>query len=128
MILGMLLAATSIIQSISGDFDHDGKRDQASIVRRGNRLDIVIRRAIAPNVPIILDHFDAPMVDVFITKASPGRWKTACAKGYDLGGSQPCRRRYVTVRGDVLDFGVRESADSIALWNGLRFEVVPMSD
>lgn len=130
MIAALLMAAAlGAPPPIWGDFDHDGRRDRAAFVRaRNGDYKLVVWRAINPKRPVLVDAMgDSHGEDLYLTKAAHGRWRTACAKGYDLGPEQ-CRYMSVRVRGDVLDYGTKEASESLALWNGRRFEIVAISD
>lgn len=128
MVLPVLMAAAlALPQPIWGDFDHDGRRDRAGVVRnRGGGYSLVVWRGADPRRPVVVDTM-GDIANFYIGKAARGRWKTACAKGYDLGPEQ-CRYMTVRVKGDVLDFGTEESSEAMAFWNGRRFEVIWISD
>jgi hypothetical protein len=132
MLATVVLAAASLLAQplphpIRGDFDHDGKPDVAKVVpaARGRYQLVVVRGARGHPVSVV-ETFD-DIGSLYLVKARPGRWKTWCGKG---GGNEndPCPRTWVTLRGDTLDFGVEEATESVAIWNGKRFEVVLLSD
>ncbi len=130
MIVAALLAAViaHLPPPIRGDFDHDGRMDRAELqLQHGGRYRLLVWRGARPGRPETVDtDFDAAS-DIFLTKAKPGRWKTACGKGY--GPDQvTCTRKFVRLTGDTIDFGVRESSEIVALWTGHRFEAVWISD
>ena len=126
----LLLLATATValpSPISGDFDHDGKRDIAQFVASPKgTLSLVIRRGATGKSMKVVDWFPRNS-DVFLSRASRGRFKTWCGKG---GGSDndPCPRENVNLRGGELMFGAREASESVVLWTGTGFEVVLMSD
>jgi hypothetical protein len=127
MILPVLMAAAvGLPPPIRGDFDHDGREDRAGVMRMRSGYGLMVWRGADPRRPVLVDTI-GDVVGFYLTKAPRGRFRTACAKGYDLGEAQ-CRYRSVRVTGDVLDFGTREASEAMAFWNGRRFEVVWMSD
>jgi len=131
MWVGILLAGaiTGLPAPVRGDFDHDGKIDVAEIVPAANgRFDLVIRRGAAGHpVSVIASYNASQLANLYVTTAKPGHWRTWCGKG---GGadSDPCPRASVTLKGDTLDFGMKEASESVAIWTGQRFEVVLLSD
>jgi hypothetical protein len=119
-------AAFALPAPVDGDFDHDGRLDQAEIVRTGFGYSLVVRRAADPRHPAVV--YSTPRLgDFYLAKAKPGRWRTACGKGYGPGQDR-CLRKTIRLAGDTLDFGVRESSEAVAIWTGRRFEVVWISD
>lgn len=122
----IMAAAVGLPAPIWGDFDHDGRRDRAGVVRSGRGVySLVVWRGVDPKRPVVVDTM-RDVAGFYLAKAPRGRFRTACGKGYDLG--EPCRYRTVRVTGDVLDFGTAEASEAMAFWNGRRFEVVWMSD
>lgn len=130
MIAAILAAAALHLPApVRGDFDHDGRSDTAEVVATlGGRFELIIRRGARGHPTAVIATFHAAdLPDLYVTKATPGRWKTWCGKG---GGSddQPCPRTYVVLKGETLDFGIQEASESVALWTGKRFEIVRLSD
>lgn len=128
--IGAIFAAGAIAHpppAIHGDFDHDGRVDRAEVIRRPRGdWSLVVRRGARPRHAEVV----YSMKEVryfFIDHARPGRWRTACGKGY--GPDQDhCTRKVVQLKGDTLDFGRQESSEAVALWTGKHFEVVWISD
>ncbi len=114
---------------VRGDFDHDGKPDVAEFVAgaQGSYWLVVRRGGPGHTVSLIATFTREELPNLYVTTAKPGRWSTWCGKG---GGSdtEPCPRKFVQLRGETLDFGMKESTESVAIWNGKRFEVVLLSD
>ena len=129
--IAMAAAMSRLPPPIRGDFDHDGRQDVAQVVRGshgGYRL--VAHRGAAGHPDVVVTALRRDELhDFFLTIEKPGRLETWCGKGGDDGGdpNAPCRR-FVTLRGDTLAFGMRESTESVAIWTGGRFEVVLISD
>jgi hypothetical protein len=130
MMLAILAAAViHLPRPVYGDFQHNGLIEVAEVVPsvRG-KFNLVIRRGRRGPVIGVIEIIDAAYVsNLYVTKARPGRRETWCGKGGG-GDDDPCPSKYVTVRRDTLDFGMSESSESVAIWDGRRFEVVLLSD
>jgi len=57
----------------------------------------------------------------------PGTCETACGKGIGSADT-PCPERSVTLDRPTLEFGMEEASQAVAIWDGLRFRVVWLSD
>jgi len=125
--LGLLLATAAALPTLAGDFDRDGKRDVASIVRKGANYELVVRRGADLLHPVLIGKLGSRHADFFLARAAPGVARTWCGKG---GGSDsdPCPRQSVRLRGGELTFGNRDASESVALWKGGRFEPILLSD
>jgi hypothetical protein len=130
--LAAVLIAVAIARlpaPIHGDFDHDGKLDVAEIVaRRDGSYQLVIRRSDRARSVSLIETISAnELPSYYVTKGRAGHYRTWCGKG---GGSDDdsCPRKSVTLRGDILTFGMQEASESVAIWTGKRFEVVLLSD
>jgi hypothetical protein len=122
-------AATPVVAR--GDFDRDGLRDTARIVREPDgRYRVVVQPGAKGQLPVVVYDFGRSRGDYYVARDTPGRYETACHKGYgpDAHEGRPCAHDYVVLTGDVFSFGVAESSEAVALWNGRRFEVVWISD
>lgn len=122
----LLLLAASLPASLSGDFDHDGKRDVATIARQGDAGHVLsIKRGAAPDAPARIPLRGAPDI---LAAAEAGRVEaTACAKGAGPHDA-PCPDKVVTVeKGDLL-FGSAEASLAVAKWDGRAFRVTWISD
>jgi hypothetical protein len=129
VLLLLSVAAARLPPPVHGDFDHDGKRDSAAIVKSAKGgYALVVRRGVAGHPETVVARIEgSDLPDFFIDQAKAGRWETWCGKG---GGadSDPCPRKYVNLKGGELTFGVKEVSESVVLWTGKRFEVVLLSD
>jgi hypothetical protein len=130
--LAAIVLATAIANlppPVRGDFDHDGKTDVAEVVAgKDGVYRLVVRRSDRRRSVALIQEFDGrELTNLYLDTARPGRWRTWCGKG---GGSDsdPCPHKTVMLRGDTLSFGMKEASESIAIWNGRRFEVVLLSD
>ena len=126
--IALLLAATTALAPLKGDFDHDGRQDTAQIVSSDGHYGLRITRGADPRHPVVVwDLGAAKPLYPFVVKARAGRFQTACGKG--LGSdSDPCPHAWVTVKAGDLSFGIEESTGAVALWNGKRFDVEWLSD
>lgn len=123
-----LAAALSLagLPSVTGDFDHDGKRDTAEVVKAVEGYRLMIRRgadAGKPMTVMALNNLD----DFYLGTAQGGEFATACGKGYGARGTR-CDRPRVTLRGNELAFGFREASDGVAIWKKGRFDLVWLTD
>jgi len=126
-IIAFAAALQSSLPKVQGDFDRDGKKDVAEIVRAAGVYRVVIHPGAQPNTSIVVATLGPRKLDFFFDIARSGEWQTWCGKG---GGSdnEPCPRTAVTLKGGELTFGVREAFESVVIWTGKRFEVVLLSD
>lgn len=132
MLVGLLLAlageapATRLPPAIHGDFDRDGRRDVARVIRRSGGLLLEVTRASQPTRPLTV--YRLRNVDEFeLRRAKRGIVATACSKG--LGPrSDPCPRKAVHISGDMIEFGYAEGSRALVPWTGSSFDVVWISD
>jgi hypothetical protein len=119
--------AEPAVAKASSDFDGDGKVDAAEIVKVGDAYEVRVRLAGSARNSILVKTLGSQKRDFFLGAAPSGRLATWCGKG---GGSKddPCEQSSVTLRGGELTFGVSESAQSVAIWTGGRFQVIQISD
>jgi hypothetical protein len=121
--------AALLFSSFRGDFDHDGKPDLAQVIKLSpHKFELVVTRGADPKHPVVVETMD-DIDDFYVVRAEPGRYQSACSKGYDLGPDDPgCKRPWTKLKGDNLGFGTQQSSDAIAIWTGKRFEVIWLSD
>jgi len=127
LLLSAALTPGGLPGPISGDFDHDGKADTATIVLEGRDVYVLrITRGAAPTAPVRVDlGFHPP--DYMVPAKNGGVVKTACGKGAGVNGG-PCPRPSVQVtRGDLL-LGSREASESVLLWDGQTFRQEWLTD
>ena len=126
--IALLLAATAAFAPLTGDFDHDGRQDTAQIVSAGGQYVLWVTRGADPRHPVVVWELGkAKPLYPFVSTARAGRFQTACGKG--LGSDRdPCPRAWVTLKDGDLTFGIEESTEAVALWNGKRFDVEWLSD
>jgi hypothetical protein len=117
----MFLLAASL--AVHGDFNHDGHRDLARVVRSRAGYDIVVERAGGRPEILYRGDFNDPYVAI---NQHRGWFLTACGKGYDV----PCRHvpRKIFLRGGELLFGNRESSDFVVIYRAKRATVVQLTD
>lgn len=122
-----VMAALRLPAALHGDFDHDGKRDTAHVVRSvSGDLQLVVWRGADRATPALVERLPSGG-DVFVDVASAGRWPTACAKGHGRD-DDPCPRKVVVTRGGELTWGTRESTLWVVMWDGRRLESVQLTD
>jgi hypothetical protein len=123
--LAAVLSLASL-PSLSGDFDHDGRRDTAELVKVAEGYRLMIRRGAAAGRPLTVMSLTDP-ANFYLGKAQGGEFATACGKGFGARGRR-CDRARVTLKGDELAFGFREMSDGVAIWKGGRFDLVWLTD
>ena len=121
MILALMLGASLDVQ---GDFDHDGRREMAHIVRVKDGYEVVVDHADGRRQ--IVDHgdFNDPYVAI---NRDRGWVRTACGKGYDLECTHRDPKR-IFLRGGELLFGDRESSDFVVIYRKSRAIVVHLTE
>jgi hypothetical protein len=119
---------------VSADFDGNGTADDAWIVladRGGGWALVVFMRSAtgqARLVTLITDSGKTPAQRMGITPVAPGRYETACGKGYwDCKPNEP---KTLNLRLPSFEFFLYESASSIFWWddNANKFRGMWMSD
>src|ERR1039457_2058485 len=105
---------------VTGDFDGDGKPDEARLVVRGDgKAFALFVKLGARDTVLKLDEYpDIKMLPfIGIKRVAPGEYPTACARGYDCAEDEP---RYIHVNHDAIDFFKVESAATYYYWNDTR--------
>jgi len=131
LFLALWLAASiaHLPSPLRGDFDHDGRKDVASLVpaRHGQFQLIISRGATGRPTSVIRTFKREELANLYLDTAKAGRWKTWCGKG---GGDErdPCPQASVLLKGGELTFGTAEASESVVIWNRGRFEVILLSD
>jgi hypothetical protein len=121
-------AATTTVAR--GDFDRDGSIDTARIARGSDgHYRVLVQSGAKRRRPMVVYDFGRGRYDYFVARDRPGRYETACHKGYgDPHEDRPCAYNFLVLRGAVFSFGVADSSEAVALWTGRRFEVVWISE
>jgi hypothetical protein len=127
--IALMMAAATAFAPLSGDFDHDGRPDEAQIVAHRGQYVLRVTRGADPGHPVTIWDYgkDRPR-SAFVDTTRAGRFQTACGKGYYGRETGRCSRDWITLRKGDLSFGYQESSDAVAVWNGRRFDVEWMSD
>ena len=106
---------------VSGDFDGDGRRDQARVMidtRRG-RLAVFIQRGAGGRPQMVQsDKLDA-LIGVGLSVQPAGSYPTACGRG--AGDDRAPCRPVVTSRHPLLMMSYFEASDIVFRWRGKRF-------
>ncbi|PVM92243.1 hypothetical protein DDF62_03575 [Caulobacter radicis] len=122
----LLFALAAALPTLAGDFDGDGKADQARLEPRGGAHVLVVERGAAPGKPETIT-LVADAAGFFIAAQPPGTYPTTCAK--DVGA--PCAAdepRKVELKTPALSFGTEEASLAVAVWTGERFAVTWLND
>jgi hypothetical protein len=105
---------------MSGDFDGDGKPDQARLmVRNDGKAFALFVKLAARDTAQKLDEFpDMWMLpSIGIKRVAPATYPTACARGFDCAEDEP---KYIRVTHEAIDFFKTESAETYYYWNETR--------
>ncbi len=105
---------------LTGDFDGDGKPDEAHLLVRadGKAFALFVKLA-ARDAAVKLDEFpDIKMLAGHRHQAGrAGDYPTACARGLDCAEDEP---RYIRVRHDAIDYFHHDVVDHYYYWNDVR--------
>ena len=131
--LHLVLAAalSGLPAPVSGDFDRDSAVRLSlrhPVVEANGGYDLVVRSGDSARGQIrVMTLKSTTLSDFYLGKAAEGVEATVCAKG--LGrATDPCAVKSVTIAGDTLQFGTRESSRAVAVWADDRFQVVWLDD
>lgn len=118
---------------VEGDFDGDGKSDIAELLvnPKEKKFAIFVRLASAQTWQMLGEPGDLGDLDRFaIDFVKPGRYETACGKGYDDSFCAHGEPDYLVLKNPAIDFIYTESADSIFYWDTRKnaFREIAMSD
>jgi hypothetical protein len=116
--------------AIDGDFDGDAKKDSAEIVvaADGKSFAIVVDVSSAAQAVILEKGDIGSLARMGIALVKPGRYKTACGKGYwACGVGEP---EVLVLKKEAIDFFAEGSADVILYWDPQKkqFNRIQMSD
>jgi len=114
----------------AGDFDGDGRRDAAEVYinrHTGNHAVFITLNARA--VARVYKVIEAPanlMARISISRALPGEYVNACAKGF--GDGKTCTPAIFRVKHDGLAYFAFETAAKMVYWDGRSFVEEFVSD
>jgi hypothetical protein len=119
--------------TVKGDFDGDGKPDIAELLVNTERKNfaISVKLGSTGKYDQVGDEVETKWLsEMGIALVKPGRYETACGKGYDDSFCAHGEPDYLTVSNPAIDFFVEESADSMLYWDEKEktFKKVQMSD
>ncbi len=107
---------------VNGDFNADGLADQARLLVRedekGFGLFAFISQPDSTKQTLLLDETNEKSLLPYIgiKKAEPGKYKTACGKGY----GPPCKKdepSEIEIKTEAIDFFITESSNAIIYWD-----------
>ena len=113
------------------DYDGDGKGDNAVLLinDKENKMGLFVMLASKPASPLLLETTDKKELrGMGIKIAKPGKYKTACGKGYwDCKKEEPA---ILNLKQPSIDFFTYESANSYFVWDKKTgaFKRIWMSD
>jgi hypothetical protein len=122
--LTLALVAASLVAH--GDFDLDGRRDTARMIRSRNGFAVVVEHRGGARQTIYTGGY--ALKDPFLAINNERGWvRTACGKGYDAACTRNSTNR-IRLRGGELLFGERESSSFVVLHRRGHFAVLQLSD
>lgn len=118
---------------VEGDFDGDGKADVAELLINPveKKFALFVTLASTQHWQMLGEPFDLADLDRFaIDLVKPGKYETACGKGYDDSFCAHGEPDYLDLSHPAIDFIYTESADSIFYWHkkSASFREIAMSD
>jgi hypothetical protein len=109
----------SLYLTVSADFDGDGKKDKASLLinDKKNKMGLFVELSSQPGKKIRLDETDDKswIQAMGITIAKPGKYKTACGKGY--WACEKGEPASLNLKLPAIDYFKEESASSFFIWD-----------
>jgi len=120
-------------QVAKGDFDGDGKPDIAELLVNPSRKRwaLFVKLGSTARWQRVGDENEMDWLGgMGIKLVKPGRYETACGKGYGEDFCAHGEPKFLKISTDALDLFKEESADSMAYWDPKRntFRFVQMSD
>ena len=106
--------------TLTGDFDGDGKPDEARLMVRGDgKAYALFVKLAASDAPIKLDEFPdiKKLPTIGIKNVAPETYPTACARGLDCAEDEP---RYIRVTHDAIDYFDHDVFDRYYYWSDTR--------
>jgi hypothetical protein len=118
---------------VRGDFDGDGKPDLAELLVNptSKKFALFVKLFSVGKWQQLGESYDLGSLQRFgINLVKPGKYETACGKGYDDSFCAHGEPDYLTLGHPAIDFIYTESSDSIFYWDTKtrRFREIAMSD
>lgn len=118
---------------VRADFDGDGRADLAELLvdPTTKKVAIFVKLSSTEKWQMIGEPFDLAYLDRFgIDLVKPGKYETACGKGYDDSFCAHGEPDYLTLSYPAIDLIYTESADIIFYWDpkSKGFRQIQMSD
>jgi hypothetical protein len=118
---------------VTGDFDGDGKSDNAELLVNPSRrvFAVFVKFGSTGEWQKVGDETEMKWLgEMGISLVKPGKYETACGKGYDDSFCAHGEPDYLTVATAAIDLFVEESADSMLYWDKKqkKFRTIQMSD
>ena len=107
---------------VRGDFDGDGKADEARLMVRGDGKAFALFVKLAARAEAEkLDEFPdlSRLPNLGIKRVAPDHYPTACARGLDCAEDEP---RYIDLRHDGIDYFRHDQFNRYYYWNDSRHE------
>jgi len=118
---------------VKADFDGDGKEDIAELLisPSTNKFSLFVRLAATDRWEMVGEPTDLGYLGSFgVDVVKPGRYETACGKGYDDSFCAHGEPDYLRLTRPAIDLIYHESADVIFYWDPTikKFKQIQMSD
>lgn len=113
--------------SVSGDFNGDGRRDEAAFMVNGQEAALFFLSGTGAAPARLSEPRDrAELANTSLAVLRPGVHPTACSRGIG-DDSVPCRAA-ITLSAPGIEYVTWESASVVFFWNGASFEEEGLSD
>jgi hypothetical protein len=107
---------------VRGDFDGDGKPDEARLMVRGDgkAFALFVKLAASASEQKLDEFPDVSRLPALgIKRVAPDHYPTACARGLDCAEDEP---RYIDLRHDGIDYFRHDQFNRYYYWNDSRHE------
>jgi hypothetical protein len=117
----------------AGDFDGDGKIDQAKLVVAaddGRRNALIVQLSSTGDQAQTITEIEGGLTELGVATVAPGKYKTACGKGYGDWACEHGEPKVLKLRNSAIDFFKNESAETYYVWDGKTkaFAKIAISD
>lgn len=113
-------------RSVVGDFDGDGRADEAALRVKGNQFALFLSSGGKPAVRLSEPRPLGEAANVELGVLPTGNHRTACGKG--AGPDDASCRKTVALRFPGVTYTTLEVAAAVYFWDGARFEEAWLTD
>lgn len=104
----------------TGDFDGDGKVDQAKLMVAadgGRRNALIAQLSSTGSRTQVITEIEGDLTELGVATVPPGKYKTACGKGYGDWACEHAEPKTLNLQHSAIDFFKNESSDTYYVWN-----------